>query len=265
MKAKTEELLHTLLWTCDMLSRPTFRNLCDSFESWSYRNGIYLQLARLERQELIESRGESRSDRAYRLTETGRLRSLGGRDPEACWSRPWDGQWRLVLFDYPRGKDTARDNLRRYLRQHGFGYLQNSVWITPDPLTQQRRLLSTGKADVESLILLEARPAAGETDEEIVAGAWDFSLINRCYEKHLAILDQMPGSKGAAPGPALQRWCRLERNAWMEIIFKDPLLPERLLPSGYLGRKLWRTRLQVLSRFAEQARRFTAPVSINER
>jgi hypothetical protein len=40
------------------------------------------------------------------------------------------------------------------------GYLQNSVWISPDPLAQEREILGGGKINVESLILLEARPCA---------------------------------------------------------------------------------------------------------
>src|SRR5919109_144093 len=56
MKPKTEELLYFLLWACEMLARPTFRNLTESFESWAYRNGFDRQLAELERQKLLESR-----------------------------------------------------------------------------------------------------------------------------------------------------------------------------------------------------------------
>lgn len=45
-------------------------------------------------------------------------------------------------------------------RDKGFGYLQNSVWISPDPLAQEREILGGGKINVESLLLLEARPRA---------------------------------------------------------------------------------------------------------
>src|SRR5437867_5761433 len=101
MQSKTEELLYLLLWTCEGLVRPTFRNLTDSFESWAYRNGFNRQLTELERRTLVESspRGHESSDRVLRLTEAGRLHALGGRDPEACWLQNWDGIWRLVLFD----------------------------------------------------------------------------------------------------------------------------------------------------------------------
>ena len=35
MKAKTEELLYFLLWTCEKAFRPTWRNLEESFEGWA--------------------------------------------------------------------------------------------------------------------------------------------------------------------------------------------------------------------------------------
>ena len=40
MKPQTEEFLNFLLWSVEMLARPTFRNLTDSYESWAYRNNL---------------------------------------------------------------------------------------------------------------------------------------------------------------------------------------------------------------------------------
>jgi len=60
----------------------------------------------------------------------------------------------LVLFDVPEARRSTRNKLRLYLQDRGFGYLQNSVWITPDPVAEQRALLADGPVDVESLILL---------------------------------------------------------------------------------------------------------------
>ena len=92
-----------------------------------------------------------------------------------------------------RGKICQRERLRRYLRDKGFGYLQNSMWISPDPLTQEREILGGGNINVESLLLPEARPCAGESDAEIVAGAWDFERLNRRYARHLKVLAERPG------------------------------------------------------------------------
>jgi phenylacetic acid degradation operon negative regulatory protein len=260
MKPRTEEFLNLLLWSADLLTRPTFRNLTDSYESWAYRNGLLRQVATLEQHQLVERDPATLDDRMYRLTWQGRLHALGGRDPQARWSREWDGRWRIVLFDVPTAQNTQRARLRRYLRDKGFGYLQNSVWITPDSLEEERRILVGGKINVESLLLLEARPCAGESDAEIVAGAWDFERINCRYARHLEILGQRPGGALGTDtaAKALLRWAAAEREAWLDAVTNDPLLPETILPDDYLGRQAWRRRIEVLREAGRQLRSFTA-------
>ena len=140
----------------------------------------------------------------------------------------------------------------------GFGYLQNSVWITPDPVTEQRALLADGPVDVESLLLLEARPCAGESDAQLVAGAWNFASINRRYAKHQEIMSRRPRGwvNSEAAAKAFHRWLREEREAWMAAVCHDPLLPSSLLPDGYAGRQAWRSRLAVMQEAGQQIRVF---------
>ena len=261
MQPKSEEFLNLLLWSADKLMRPTFRNLTDSYEAWAYQNGLLRQAAKLERDQLIERDPNSSDDRIYRLTTLGRLRVLGGRDPAAQWSRAWDGKWRLVLFDLPMDRQVQRGRLRRYLRARGFGYLQGSVWVTPDPMHGEREVLSGGEIDVESLLLLEARPCAGESDEEIVAGAWDFEAINQHYAKHLKLLECCPGAdlNDTTSAKSLQRWAAEERIAWLAAVEGDPLLPRRLLPANYLGCRAWKQRIEVLRQAGQQLAAFAMP------
>jgi phenylacetic acid degradation operon negative regulatory protein len=258
VKAKTEELLYLLLWSCEQLTRPTFRNLTDSFEGWAYRNGFQRHLAELERRKLIESREGTADERVHRLTTEGRLLALGGRDPEERWSRAWDGQWRLVVFDLPLGQDKQRRKLLRYLHARHFGYLQKSVWITPDPMQEEREVLAGTEARPGSLILFEARPSAGESNEAIAVAAWDFPQINRGYERYMEVANSQPAGDvvGQSGAKALRRWASEERAAWEEAVSKDPLLPERLLPEDYLGKKAWRSRAAALEKASEQLRSF---------
>jgi phenylacetic acid degradation operon negative regulatory protein len=261
LKAKTQELLFLLLWSCEMLSRPSWRNLTESFEGWAYRNGFQRQLARLEKLQLVESRNSPANKRLHRLSARGRLLGLGGRDPTVCWQRVWDGRWRLVLFDVPVGQDSARNRLRESLCARGFGYLQNSVWITPDPLTNERQFLAGDAVDVETLILLEATPCSGESDAEIVAGAWNFDAINQNYANYLKVLEQRPNKRLDTEGRAkvFHHWVQQEHRAWQQAMSMDPLLPECLLPPGYLGRKAWCKRCRILVQAAEQMRTFKSP------
>ncbi len=260
MKPKTEEFLNFLLWSAEQLTRPTFRNLTGSYESWAYRNGLLRRVLALERQHVVERDHAAPDERTYRLTAAGRLRALGGRDPDAQWTRKWDGRWRLVMFDLPLGQDAQRMRLRRYLCDRHFGCLQRSVWITPDSLEGQRQVLEGGTVDVKSLILLEARPCAGESDAEIVAGSWDFKRINLRYARHLTILGERPSRplEEEASAQALLAWATSEHQAWLEAVRLDPLLPEPILPADYLGQKAWRKRVEVLGEAGKQLRTFRA-------
>lgn len=260
MQPKTWELLNFLLWSASTLLRPTFRNLTGSYESWAYRNGLLPQVAKLEKLELLERESNSRGDRLYRLTEKGRVQALGGRDPRVQWTRNWDGRWRLVLFDMPAGQNARRERLRRHLRSLAFGCLQGSVWITPDPVHLDRESLFGGKIGVEGLVVLEARPAAGESDEELVAGAWDFARINRRYARHLEVLERFPGGKlgDLRAARELRRWAADEREAWLAAVRCDPLLPERLLPPEYLGCRAWKRRAAVLARAGKHLHTFSS-------
>lgn len=258
MKPKTEELLNLLLWSAEVLTRPTFRNLTDSYENWAYRTGLLRQLSVLEKQRLVESHSPAPDDRMFRLTAEGRLHALGGRDPNTRWSRKWDGRWRLVLFDVPITRNSHRKRLRRYLQDRGFGYLQGSVWVSPDPMEEERTILAGAKVDVGSLLLLDARPCAGESDAEIVAVAWDFERINRRYARLLKILTERPTDKlkNEAAAKNLHRWAKMEREAWLDAVTNDPLLPERILPAGYLGQRAWQRRIEVLRETGRQMRAF---------
>jgi len=258
MESRTEEFLNLLFWTADSLMRPTFRNWTESYESWVYSSSFRRQLARLEQQRLLERDPGSPHERLYRLTAMGRLLVLGGRDPSERWARPWDGQWRMVVFDVPVQRNSERQRLRRYLRERGFGCLQQSVWITPDPMVEETQILADGKIDVGLLVLLEARPCAGESDAQIVTGAWDFTGINARYARYLAVVDQKPirAIRNETSMKTLLRWASLERKAWLAAVRKDPLLPGRILPAGYLGQKAWRGHLQVLRELGRRAASF---------
>jgi phenylacetic acid degradation operon negative regulatory protein len=158
----------------------------------------------------------------------------------------------MVLFDLPETDVAARARLRRVLRNSGFGFLQNSVWVSPDPLSQIIQELSDHAGDVESIITFEARPGAGESEADIVKGAWDFDRINRGYQKCLEVLSDPPRTR-PKDGPSmtrLQLWAKVERCAWLEAVACDPLLPDCLLPQGYLGQQVWQIRVRTLAAVA---------------
>ncbi|NQU11857.1 hypothetical protein HQ590_13770, partial [bacterium] len=173
----------------------------------------------------------------------------GGRDPEARWNRNWDGRWRLVLFDLPTRPRHLRQRLLRWLHQNHFGYLQRSVWIHPDPLSELAPTLAEYRDDVESLTVLKAQTVAGYTNAALVQGAWDFDEINKRYTIYL---DGFGRKRAAAIASGrgtftwASRWLRAERVAWQHAVALDPLLPRALLPSGYRGTEAGQARRRVV-------------------
>jgi phenylacetic acid degradation operon negative regulatory protein len=233
------------------------KHITEGYEGWASRNGLLQHAKRLEKLGLLEQSSEAvTGDRIFRLSEAGRRHALGGRDPQTQWSRAWDGNWRMIVFDVPVRRNSDRERIRRHLRAQHFGCLQRSVWITPDPLTDEQKILDGGAVNVESLLLLEARPTAGESDQDIATGAWDFKRINRQYEHHQKILGSFPDSPltDETRLRKLRRWARDEHAAWIAAISDDPLLPERLLPAHYLGKRAWATRNRVLEKAGQRVR-----------
>lgn len=246
MSPRNEELLYFLMWTADTLLRPSWRHLeGDSFEAWASRNRLSRRLEDLAHQQLIERHPDPDLDRVVRLTEQGRLRALGGRDPMKQWSRHWDGTWRLVLFDVPTGRVELRQQLLRLLRRRQFGYLQKSVWVSPDATEEVRAVLGDSRVQTDVFVVIEGKPAAGESDAEIVAGAWDFTAINRRYEHYLAFAQKPPPG-----GPRLVEWARRENAAWKTALAGDPLLPAALLPAGYTGQRAYQRRKELFEHLA---------------
>jgi DNA-binding transcriptional regulator PaaX len=121
-----------------------------------------------------------------------------------------------------------------------FGYLQHSVWLSPDSVDALRNAMQAAEVDVGTLSFMEARPCGGESDADLVAGAWDFNQINRGYELYLEVLASQPSRKTST---AWRKWFDVECRAWYRAVVRDPLLPESLLPKGYRGQEAWDRRI----------------------
>ncbi|KKW28521.1 MAG: PaaX domain protein [Parcubacteria group bacterium GW2011_GWA2_52_8] len=50
-------------------------------------------------------------------------------------SKKWDHRWRVIVFDIPENLKKWREYLRKELKDLGFLPLQESVYITPFPVT----------------------------------------------------------------------------------------------------------------------------------
>lgn len=73
------------------------------------------------------------------LTERGKVMAGRFNPDKMKIARPsrWDGRWRVVIYDIPHSKKSARDALRRKLYELGFAEWQKSVFIFPYPCREE--------------------------------------------------------------------------------------------------------------------------------
>jgi DNA-binding transcriptional regulator PaaX len=146
------------------------------------------------------------------------------------------------------GQQRARSALIRWLRANGFGYLQDSVWITPDAVDGVAKTLQPFRDDAASFTVLLSRCAPGFTNASLVTGAWPWAMIHDRYQRYL---DFAATAKKALQGSPMHprelfAWIRRERGIWSEAFDLDPFLPRELWPKDYLGERARDGRVRLL-------------------
>jgi DNA-binding transcriptional regulator PaaX len=120
----------------------------------------------------------------------------------------------------------------------------DKVWITPDPVADATLPLNRLRLEPNALVVVEARPAPPVSDAHLANSAWNFKEIN---DRYRVVLDltargEQLARQAAAKPLEFGQWLAAERAAWSDALSLEPLLPEGLLPTGYLGREAWSQR-----------------------
>lgn len=69
---------------------------------------------------------------------------------------PWDGKWRLIIWDIPEKQRTVRDQLRYLFSKLGLYQLKRSMWVTPFPCREQVEYLKSALDLETKLTFVEA-------------------------------------------------------------------------------------------------------------
>lgn len=77
----------------------------------------------------------------FSLTPKGKLEFLKYLHLEKIFKQKWDGRWRVIIFDIPEKLKKLREYMRAELKYLKFQPLQESVYITPYPVTGELNTL----------------------------------------------------------------------------------------------------------------------------
>ena len=126
-KSGSEIALLILEKTVDGIVRyEDFRHhmLLYDFERPLGKTALSQALKRLREKGLVEKELISDSEVIFKLTKAGRNKAILLKDED----ENWDGKWRIVVFDIPEKRRSARKFLRKKLIDWSFRKWQKSVW-----------------------------------------------------------------------------------------------------------------------------------------
>lgn len=142
--------------------------------------------------------------------------------------RKWNKVWTLIMYDFPEKIRKQRNYIRRRLMDYGFGSPQQSILISPLPLSDVTQKLIEGEEMKEYVWVLKAENVLGMENKEVAKKAWPIDELNDLYNKLLEIL---PNVKRAKDKKLLDQW----KEYFLAVNTKDPYLPFELLPKEWVG------------------------------
>jgi phenylacetic acid degradation operon negative regulatory protein len=192
--------------------------------------------------------------RGYRLTE-GAAHRL-----DDAYSRvyrsgppPWDGHWHVVLLP-PIDARSRRSRVRSGLSWAGYGEYVDGVWISPYPRAELPALLRAERLQVTTAVASHFRPAQP-------VSAWDLEALGKEYEAWLADTRQLlvrAGKAHADPDEAAFAGRFVMVHEYRKFLFRDPGLPDELLPEHWSGREALRWFTEKATDLYPAADRFVA-------
>ncbi|MBI4080276.1 MAG: hypothetical protein HY430_00730 [Candidatus Levybacteria bacterium] len=102
-------------------------------KKWGHfdRRRLKAEIKRLRKIGVIDEAVED-GETVFKLSQKGREKVLKYKlEALALQKEKWDGKWRLVVYDIPKGKKNQADAFRRLLKKLQLLQLQKSVYLTP--------------------------------------------------------------------------------------------------------------------------------------
>lgn len=192
----------------------------------AFRSALYRSLKTEEIEKVID-KGEP----YFRITSQGKRRLVRMFPIYKLAEKPWDGKWRVVIFDIPEIERSSRIALRSELISLGFGKLQRSVYISPlDILADLKEYLKNRKLFGKAVVF-EAREIFTQ-DQRVVANyVWRTDKINQRYLRLIDLIYSRP----ECSEKEWKKKVKEIKKEFFAILRDDPILPKELLSSDWAG------------------------------
>lgn len=144
----------------------------------------------------------------------------------------WDGRWHVLVLA-PVRERSRRERLRASLTYLGYAPLDDTTWLSPHASPEVDALLDTEQVRAERFTADYDGDPRG-----LVSRTWDVEALARSYRRWLGDAEALVAAAGPDPDDraAFAARSRLVHE-WRKFLFRDPGLPEELLPAEWPGDK----------------------------
>ncbi len=180
----------------------------------------------LLKEELI-TKGEK--DNQYKLTEKG-FESLSLEFPFFRFLKSkWDGKWRVISYEIPEKRREIRDRLRREMQGWGLGPWHRSFWLTPHPILETLKSLTSQKEEEKYIQAFEADHTYGDR-EILIEKVWGKTNLDKQYRELFKKWHDTLSSNEEK----LDKFKKVI-SFYVDILRQDPGLPKELVGESWIG------------------------------
>ncbi len=194
-------------------------------------------LSRMSANRIVKIRKEGRSafysfgDKGSKI---GSNVSFAFRKPD--WSG-WSDDWYGAAFSLPSLRERERYGIRKKLSAYRFAMLYPGFWIRPYNISETEKL-GIGAVFLSDACTLISFKFHQKPDISRISSIWKLSVVLKDFTGMASLLmEKMACIDDYSPEEALFEKITVGNNV-VKTLFKDPLLPEELLPDNWPGDKL---------------------------
>lgn len=147
--------------------------------------------------------------------------------------KKWDKFWRILIFDIPEKSRVVRDQLREKIKELGFVLWQESVYVTPHPITKEINEYLINKGLYPRCVCFEAKKLGEEDDKKIAYRLFRLKKLDEKYRHLLKKIAYLKKNYKKIKKKELEKKGRELFLQFEELILKDPFLPKDLLPKDW--------------------------------
>jgi len=171
----------------------------------------------------------------YTLSDRARVRLDRAGSRIYRTAADWDGRWHVRVLA-PIAERNRRERVRSQLRFLGMAPISDSTWVSPRASGEVDQLLRDEGLSAVGMTTADVAPVA------VVLDAFDVAGLAREYDAWLASAADLVGAagRGAAEDLGSDVAAFVVRSelvhSWRKFLFRDPGLPDSLLPPDWPGR-----------------------------